>query len=114
MNEIICKKCNAIFTPDMIEIQNRVITQDEEGNDISEQYFECPICGAHYIVTIMDRKQRLMTQKRRQFQTVIKNAIRAGKPARAQTYKEKERELAADLMQRAKMLKEKYREYTEE
>ena len=45
MNEIICDKCAAIFTPDMIEVQNRVITQDEEHNDIIEQYYECPVCG---------------------------------------------------------------------
>lgn len=31
MNEIICNKCNATFTPDMIEIQKKVITQDEHG-----------------------------------------------------------------------------------
>lgn len=114
MNEIICDKCAATFTPDMIEIKNRVITQDEEHNDIIEQYYECPICGAHYTITIMDRVQRIAVQKRRQYQTVIQNAIRARKPARAQTYKDKERELADDIQARAKMLKEKYGEYTEE
>ena len=55
MNEIICNKCNATFTPDMIEIQKKVITQDEHGDDVIEQYYECPICGAHYI--------RLMTNQ---------------------------------------------------
>lgn len=38
----------------------------------------------------------------------------ARKPARAQTYKDKERELADDIQARTKMLKEKYGEYTEE
>ena len=114
MNEIICNKCNATFTPDMIEIQNRVITQDEERNNIIEQYYECPICSAHYTITIMDRVQCIAVQKRRQYQTAIQNAIRARKPARAQTYKDKERELADDIQARAKMLKEKYGEYTEE
>lgn len=114
MNEIICEKCAATFTPDMIEIQNRVIAQDEEHNDINEQFYECPICGAHYTITITDRVQRLAIQRRRQYQSAIKNAIRARKPARAQTYKEKERELAEDIQVRAKMLKEQYAEYTEE
>lgn len=104
MNEIICNKCNATFTPDMIEIQKKVIKQDEHGDDVIEQYYECPICGAHYTITIMDRVQRIAVQ----------NAIRARKPARAQTYKDKERELADDIQARAKMLKEKYGEYTEE
>ena len=114
MNEIICNKCNATFTPDMIEIQNRVITQDKEHNDIIEVYYECPICGAHYTITITDRVQRIAVQKRRQYQTAIQNAIRARKPARARTYKCKERELADDIQARAKMLKEQYAEYTEE
>ena len=114
MNEIICNKCNATFTPDMIEIQKKVITQDEHGDDVIEQYYECPICGAHYTITIMDRVQRIAVQKRRQYQTAIQNASRARKPARAQTYKDKERELADDIQARAKMLKEKYGEYTEE
>lgn len=104
MNEIICNKCNATFTPDMIEIRKKVIKQDEHGDDVIEQYYECPICGAHYTITIMDRVQRIAVQ----------NAIRARKPARAQTYKDKERELADDIQARAKMLKEKYGEYTEE
>ena len=53
-------------------------------------------------------------QKRRQLQTAVKNAIRAKRPARAQTYKNKEKELADDIQARAKMLKEQYAEYTEE
>lgn len=114
MNEIICEKCAATFTPDMVEIQSRVITQDEEHNDIIEQFYECPICGVHYTITVTDRVQRLAIQKRRQLQTAVKNAIKAGRPARAQTYKEKERELADDIQARAKMLKEQYAEYTEE
>ena len=95
-------------------IQNRVITQDEEHNDIIEQYYECPICGTHYTITITDRVQRIAIQKRRQLQTAVKNAIRARRPARAQTYKNKEKELADDIQARAKMLKEQYAEYTEE
>lgn len=95
MNEIICDKCAATFTPDMIEIQNRVITQDEEHNDIIEQYYECPICGTHYTITITDRVQRIAIQKRRHTRT-------------------KKKELADDIQARAKMLKEQYAEYTEE
>ena len=93
MNGIICDKCAATFTPDMIEIRNRVITQDEEHNDIIEQYYECPVCGTHYTITITDRVQRIAIQKRRQLQTAVKNAIKAKRPARAQTYKNKEKEL---------------------
>ena len=79
-----------------------------------EQFYECPICGAHYTITITDRVQRIAIQKRRQLQTAVKNAIRAKRPARAQTYKSKEKELADDIQARAKMLKEQYAEYTEE
>ena len=114
MMEIVCDTCNATLTQDMIEIKNGVIAQDKHGQDVIEQYFECPICGGHYTVTITDRQQRLMIQKRRQLQTAVKNAIRAKRPARAQTYKNKERELADDLKERAKALKEKYRKQTEE
>ena len=114
MNEIICDKCAATFTPDMIEIQKRVITQDEEHNDIIEQFYECPICGAHYTITITDRVQRIAIQKRRQLQTAVKNAIRAKKTSTGADIKSKEKELADDIQARAKMLKEQYAEYTEE
>ena len=87
MNEIICNKCAATFTPDMIEIQKRVITQDEEHNDIIEQYYDCPICGAHYTITITDRVQRIAIQKRRQLQTAFKNENRTKRKTRAQTKK---------------------------
>lgn len=113
MDEIICDRCKATFTADMAEVGKRVIAQDKEHNDIEEQFYECPICGAHYTITITDRVQRLAIQKRRQLQAAVKNAIKAKRPARAQTYKRKERELADDIRERAKMLKEQYKEYTE-
>lgn len=45
MNEIICDKCAATFTPDMIEIQKRVITEladdiQARAKMLKEQYAE--------------------------------------------------------------------------
>lgn len=114
MNEIICNKCNATFTPDMIEIQKKVITQDEHGDDVIEQYYECPICGAHYTITIMDRVQRIAVQKRRQYQQQSRTQSGQESQQERRPTKTRKAELADDIQARAKMLKEKYREYTEE
>lgn len=114
MNEIACNKCNAIFPIEMLEIQSRVITQEEDGSDVIEKFYECPVCTAHYTITVTDRIQRIAIQKRRQLQTAVANAIRAKRPARAKEYQDREKELAEDIYARAKKLKEQYREYTEE
>lgn len=113
MNRIICDKCNASFTQNTLKIKNRVITQDEQGENVLEQYFECPICKAHYTVTIMDRKQELMLQEREQFTAAVKEAVRSGQLNKVIRYQRKERELSGELIKRAKMLKEKYKEYME-
>lgn len=114
MNEKICKKCSASFTTDMVEMQHRIITQDEEGEDVIEQFFECPVCSAHYTAAVFDRHQELARQKRLQLKAAVRNAAKAGRLQRADMYKAKEREIALNMMERAKALKEKYREYMEE
>lgn len=91
-----------------------IIPKEPKRKEEVRKQYAFPCGGAHYTITIMDRVQHIAVQKRRQYQTAIQNAIRARKPARAQTYKDKERELADDIQARAKMLKEKYGEYTEE
>lgn len=113
MNRIICDKCNESFAQDTLKIMNELITKDEQGENVIEHYFECPICKAHYTVTIMDRKQELMLQKRKQFTAAVKEAVRAGQLNKVIIYQRKGRELSGELIKRAKMLKEKYKEYME-
>lgn len=114
MGAIVCEECRAEFEPEELAIKNRVIVDGETYEKVTETYFLCPVCGAHYTVTVLDRQQRLMVQRRRRLQQSYKGALKIGKPKRADTYKEQERKLAKELKERAKMLKEKYRGQIEE
>lgn len=111
--EIRCDKCRAPLSEETIDCHTRVLTLDEENNEIIESYFECPICGTHYTEIVTDRTQRLAIQKRVQLQIAVRNAIRIKRPGRAEKYKQKERELFEDIKERSEKLKEQYREYIE-
>ena len=50
---------------------SRIIAKDEEGCNVVEQYFDCPHCGTHYTVAVIDRKMRRMIQQRKQIRKQI-------------------------------------------
>lgn len=110
MKEIKCDKCGAEFEARSVVIKNRVIAQDEKRNEVIEKFFECPACGEKYRVTVMDRKQMLLIQERVKTQRRYERAAKNRQLARAKTYFEKEKELAETVKERARMLKEKYKE----
>lgn len=104
---ITCNYCNAHIEPAAIEVMDAVIAQDDNGDDVIERYFDCPHCGSHYTVTIMDREMRLMAQKRKQIQKRIGRLGNCNK-ALIDKYVEQDRELKEEFMYRASVLKEKY------
>ena len=52
--KIICDKCKAEFEMKKF-LKDRVIAKDKMGNAVMERFFECPDCGTHYSVTVIDR-----------------------------------------------------------
>lgn len=106
---IICDECRVEIEQEQLEVWDRVITKDENGNDVVERYFDCPNCGKHYTVTVIDREMKLMIQKRRQIQKKIALGIRnRASEYVLRRYKQKDDELKEDLKYRENVLKEKY------
>ena len=99
--EIICDSCGAEVLGMGMKLADQVLAEDEAGNPVIERYFDCPNCGRHYTVTVMDREMRLMMQKRQR----LKDGAKA---VAVKAQQEAARELQDGLMQRASMLKEKY------
>lgn len=108
MEYIECNRCKAVFKPEELAIYEKVLTRDEEGDDVIEQYFECPACGISYGITVIDRKQRLLIQRRRQLQDSIRRLVGLKQIERSEKYRKMEREVADELTRRAKELKERY------
>jgi hypothetical protein len=61
----ICNKCS---TEILINIQETIIDQDEDGKDIIEQFFLCPECGQRYTFFISDSfmRKKIVARKRLQ------------------------------------------------
>lgn len=110
MRELICDTCRQEFALDEIELKNRVIAQDENGDDVIEQYFTCPLCGEDYSVIILDRQQEELIKKRRQIRARVNRAIQNKRADRARKYAEQEQELKNDIRCREEMLKESMEE----
>lgn len=106
---IICDVCRAQIEREQMELWDRVIATDEDGFDVVERYFDCPHCGSHYTVTVIDRDMKLMIQKRQQLQKRIKNAIRNRSSEYVmRKYAQQDEELKEELEYRAEVLKERY------
>lgn len=107
--EIICDSCGADVLGMGMKLEDRVLAEDESRNPVIERYFDCPNCGKHYTVTVIDREMHLMMQKRQQMQKRIARRMKDGaKMVSVKAQQEAARELQDGLMQRAAMLKEKY------
>lgn len=104
---IVCDECGQIMRKMEEILHDHVIAQDEEGNEITETYIECPRCGHHYTVIVEDRNVRLMVQKRRQ---LIRKIYRTSNRAIQDRLTEQERNLHEDIRERSEALKKKYLE----
>lgn len=107
--EIRCDKCGEeIGKPNL---KDRVIAKDKAGNAVTERFFECPACGTHYTVTVIDREMQLMIQKRGQLMLKVNRMMReGGSKERAKKLLDADKKLKEDLKSRAEKLKEEYAE----
>lgn len=106
--KIICDKCKAEFEMQNL-LKDRVIAKDKTGNAVMERFFECPDCGTHYTVTVIDREMRLMIQKRGQLMKKVNRLLRSGgSKERMQQLLDADEKLKKDLKSRADRLKAEY------
>ncbi len=63
MRTCICDKCNKEIE---MNVQEEVIDQDKNGEDITEQFFDCPECGQRYTIFISDQfmRKKIAARKR--------------------------------------------------
>lgn len=69
-SEVYCDNCGKTIETNGATF-SRIIAKDEEGCNVAEQYFDCPHCGAHYTVAVIDRKMQQMIQQRQQIRKQI-------------------------------------------
>lgn len=108
--EVICEECGATIALEKT-LRTRTIAKDKDGFDVMEQFFFCDRCGKHYTITVIDHKQQKMIQKRAQIKKQIRMHTKIGSREKTiQDLHKKEERLKEDMMKRASMLKEKYKE----
>ena len=87
----------------------RIIAKDEDGFNVAEQFFDCPHCGAHYTIAVIDRKMQQLIQQRQQIrkQAALHRRIKS----REETFQKLQRTDESIKRQqevRMKILKAKY------
>lgn len=110
MYEVVCDECGEKIEMDGQLLRERVIAQDKEGDDVTERFFECPHCGHHYTVIVIDRELKLMIQKRQQLQKRMKRAAKNRRQSEVKQILQEDRDVEQDIKARAKTLKNKYLE----
>lgn len=109
--EIVCDECGAVMEELNGLLRDHVIAQDEDGNEITERFFECPRCGHHYTVTVIDRNMRLMIQWRTQLKYRMNRILKnRGNKVVLQKLIDEDKAIQDDLKVRADALKKKYLE----
>lgn len=107
-SEVYCDNCGKTIEMNGATF-SRIIAKDEEGYNVAEQYFDCPHCGTHYTVAVIDRKMQRMIQQRQQIRKQIElhRKIKSREKTFLKLQKEDER---IKQLQEAhmKMLKAKY------
>lgn len=109
--EIVCDECGAVMEELNGLLRDHVIAQDEDGNEITERFFECPRCGNHYTVTVIDRNMRLMIQRRTQLKHRMNRILKnRGNKVVLQKLIDEDKAIQDDLKVREDALKKKYLE----
>lgn len=114
--DIFCDSCKELIhkagQPTEGFLRDRQIGK-ADGSPVIERFFECPHCGAHYTVTVIDRKMRLLMQRRIQIQRKVGEALKAGNKKRAEKLMKETAEVKKQLKERADKMKEVYAHETE-
>lgn len=69
-SEVHCDSCGKVIDMNGATY-SRIIAKDEEGCNVAEQFFNCPHCGAHYTIAVIDRKMQQLIQQRQQIRKKI-------------------------------------------
>lgn len=107
-SEVHCDACGKI-----IEMNGAtytwIIAKDEDGFNVAEQFFDCPHCGAHYTIAVIDRKMQQLIQQRQQIRKQV--ALHRRIKSREKTFQKLQRtdeSIKRQQEARMKMLKAKY------
>lgn len=107
-SEVYCDNCGKTIEMNGATF-SRIIAKDEEGYNVAEQYFDCPHCGTHYTVAVIDRKMQRMIQKRQQIRKQIELHRKIKSREKTFLKLQKEDEQIKQLQEaHMKMLKAKY------
>ena len=103
--EIECDKCKYSWRVSTMQILNQSV-QNENKQSMMVYYFTCPQCGEIYIVSIIDFKTQMLLEKSKK----LTKLINRGNARHKDVSKEKQEldSTKQQLVQRQKMLKDKY------
>lgn len=107
-SEVYCDACGKVINMNGATY-SRIIAKDEEGYNVAEQFFDCPHCGAHYTIAVIDRKIQQLIQQRQQIRKQI--ALHRRIRSRETTLEKLQRtddQIKRQQETRMKMLKAKY------
>lgn len=107
-SEVYCDACGKIINMDGATY-TRIIAKDEDGFNVAEQFFDCPHCGAHYTIAVIDRKMQQLIQQRQQIRKQV--ALHRRIKSREKTFQKLQRtdeSIKRQQEARMKMLKAKY------
>lgn len=107
-SEVYCDACGKVINMNGATY-SRIIAKDEEGYNVAEQLFDCPHCGAHYTIAVIDRKMQQLIQQRQQIRKQI--ALHRRIRSRETTLEKLQRtdgQIKRQQETRMKMLKAKY------
>lgn len=107
-SEVYCDSCGKVIDMNGATY-SRIIAKDEEGCNVAEQFFDCPNCGAHYTIAVIDGKMQQLIQQRQQ----IRKKIALFKGMRKQDgvlwrLQKTDNQIKRQQETRMKMLKKKY------
>lgn len=107
-SEVHCDACGKIIEMNGATY-TRIIAKDEDGFNVAEQFFDCPHCGAHYTIAVIDRKMQQLIQQRQQIRKQV--ALHRRIKSREKTFQKLQRtdeSIKRQQEARMKMLKAKY------
>lgn len=107
-SEVYCDACGKVINMNGATY-SRIIAKDEEGYNVAEQFFDCPHCGAHYTIAVIDRKMQQLIQQRQKIRKQI--ALHRRIRSRETTLEKLQRtddQIKRQQETRMKMLKAKY------
>lgn len=104
--EIVCDKCNEIFSINTVELQNANV-KNENAERMEVIYFTCPACNEVYVVSIHDMKAKVLYRQYHNALEKIQKLNALGQRASSKTIKELD-ELKNNYLAYQFRLKNKY------